>query len=419
MEFKQGIELEPDNKYDIQVKKTGYVTYQKWIRMGNEDKTITVQLVPKKYRLYLDTTPQNAQVKFLNLNQDFQQGMELKSGRYPLEISSPGYETSQPVVEIKNEDVHQGFELKPHQTACTPVATHTLSLRIMPSNTQITIPNLRKGQHELEISRPGYHTKKVLVAITDQDVTEQVNFSAPVKNCQMTKNGDNKITVSINRRHTLRFVKIDSGNIDNIALTEEQAQKFHEAAQQMAGSSSPFPPFIFRAVSEQKMPKVVPAFWIQANTISSQLFQTIIQTGSVDKVSYKQAQKVIETLNEWCQGKAKFELPVEKQLVYLAKQIYDPVGNKGELKPCRELKDSATPKGVKQLLGNNWQLTQSKCDQFDMSSGDATRECDDRMYVTKGGTTDSKNATECMPEYRGTSSPNVETPNTTFRLVLD
>ena len=187
----------------------------------------------------------------------------------------------------------------------------------------------------------------------------------------------------------------------------------------MAGSSSPFPPFIFRAVSEQKMPKVVPAFWIQANTISSQLFQTIIQTGSVDKVSYKQAQKVIETLNEWCQGKAKFELPVEKQLVYLAKQIYDPVGNKGELKPCRELKDSATPKGVKQLLGNNWQLTQSKCDQFDMSSGDATRECDDRMYVTKGGTTDSKNATECMPEYRGTSSPNVETPNTTFRLVLD
>ncbi|RKZ91999.1 MAG: hypothetical protein DRR19_05575 [Candidatus Parabeggiatoa sp. nov. 1] len=62
-------------------------------------------------------------------------------------------------------------------------------------------------------------------------------------------------------------------------------------------------------------------------------------------------------------------------------------------------------------------MTKSKCEQFDIGSGDVTRECDDRMYVTKGGTTESKNATECMPEYWGISSPNVDTPNTNFRFL--
>lgn len=414
--FKQGIELKPD-KYEVQVKKDGYITYWQEVTIDNANKIIEVQLVPKeskKYRLYIKTVPEDAQVRLLNSNQEFQLGIALEPGQYPIEISSPNYNTIKPVIEIKNKDVHLGFELKPKKIDCTQsVETHDLSLHIKPSNTQITIRNLQPGKHEIDISEASYGTKKLSVEITDKDVSKFVNLSSA---CHLSKNGANNISVSING-HTLRFVKIDSGNIDDIALREKDAKKFHEAAQQMKTHSSPFPPFIFRAVSEDKMPKVVPAFWVQETTISSQLYQEIVPTGLANKVSYKSAKKVIETLNQWCNGKAKFDLPVEKQFVYLAKQIYDPIKN-GSLKPCHKLKNLETS-GIKHLLGNKWQLTKSKCDQFDIGSGDVTRECDDRMYVTKGGTTGSKNATECMPEYRGTSSPNVDTPNTTFRLVLD
>ncbi len=48
---------------------------------------------PKKAKLYVKTTPENARVRILNIGPRFQQGMELDPGRYHVETSAEGYET--------------------------------------------------------------------------------------------------------------------------------------------------------------------------------------------------------------------------------------------------------------------------------------------------------------------------------------
>jgi len=44
-----------------------------------------------KVRLYIEIVPQNANVKFLNITDTFYQGIELKAGKYQIEISAKGY----------------------------------------------------------------------------------------------------------------------------------------------------------------------------------------------------------------------------------------------------------------------------------------------------------------------------------------
>lgn len=137
----------------------------------------------------------------------------------------------------------------------------------------------------------------------------------------------------------------------------------------------------------------------------------------MNNVSYNDAKTVIDTLNEQCSGQ-RFDLPTEEQFVYLAKTIYDLANHKGSFQKCEALKTLNTSDGVKQLLGNQWQLTKSPCEQWSSDDNDPSRQCNPQSYVKKGGTTNSKDATECLPEYRAESTPDVREPNTTFRLVL-
>ncbi|OQW90940.1 MAG: hypothetical protein BWK78_05860 [Thiotrichaceae bacterium IS1] len=124
---------------------------------------------------------------------------------------------------------------------------------------------------------------------------------------------------------------------------------------------------------------------------------------------------MIDAFNKQCQG-YQFELPTEEQFVYLARKVYHPVKD-GALESCHVL-TSGEKYGVKQLLGNKWQLTKSPCESWSNDSSDPIKQCNPQSYVKKGGTTDSKDATECMPEYRAETTPDVSEPNTTIRLIL-
>jgi formylglycine-generating enzyme required for sulfatase activity len=198
-------------------------------------------------------------------------------------------------------------------------------------------------------------------------------------------------------------------------MTNDQVKTFYQEAQASSGTS-PLQPLIFKSVSEIPNTKVISEFWIQTETIEGKLYEKIIPSGSVDKVSYNDAKKVIDALNKTCPG-YQFELPTEEQFVYLARKVYNPVRDKA-LKTCRVLKDKVRDNNIKQLLGNKWQLTQSQCGSWSNDSSDPIKQCNPQSYVKKGGTTDSKDATECMPEYRAESTPDVSEPNTTIRLIL-
>jgi hypothetical protein len=231
------------------------------------------------------------------------------------------------------------------------------------------------------------------------------------------------------QQHTLKFVEIAAANnakVD-IAITNADAELFYLKAQQMwqdkkLSHYSPLLPWIWRAVSKSPVKRPILPFWIQQEPMSSQkLYQALIHKGSSDSVSDEDAKLVIKKLNQWCKGKASFELPTEEQFVYLARKLYNPVKT-GQLISCQDFSDinseiftQVKNFPVNKLLGDKWQLTKSECRPFDPDS-DVT--CDERTYVKKGGTHNSRDATECTPEYRAESTPDIRVPNTTFRLIL-
>jgi hypothetical protein len=250
--------------------------------------------------------------------------------------------------------------------------------------------------------------------------------------CTLTeKNGTITVTLGDdkNGQHTLAFVRINSDNAKiDIALRNADAEIFYIAAQQMwqqkkLSSSSPLLPWIWRAVSKNPEYREIKPFWIQQESMSSseKLYHAIFPDGSADSVSDDDATVVIKQLNQWCKEKASFELPTEEQFVYLARKLYNPVKT-GQLISCQDFRDEksdifkkVTDFNVNKLLGEQWQLTKSECRPFDPDS-DVT--CDERTYVKKGGTHNSRDATECTPEYRAESTPDIRVSNTTFRLVL-
>jgi hypothetical protein len=267
---------------------------------------------------------------------------------------------------------------------------------------------------------------------TSQEETSSQGQKNIADYCTLTeKNGIITVTLRDDKnQHTLAFVKIDSDNAKiDIALRKADAQRFYREAQLMwqeknSSSSSPLLPWILMAVSESPVEKTIRPFWFQQEPMSSseELYKTIVKEGSSESMSYNDARLVIEKLNHWCKGKVTFDLPSEEQFVYLARQLYNPVQTT-QLISCQDFSDGNSDIftqvkqfSVNKLLGDKWQLTKSDCLPFDSDSKDIT--CDKGTYVKKGGTRDSTDATECMPEARADSAPDVREPNTTFRLVL-
>jgi hypothetical protein len=154
-EFAQGMELEP-GKYEVEISAAGYKTKSEWLKVGaGEDKHISIELTnidPSKGRIFVDTEPQDAMVRFVsikskndrkpcpycgarevyraivshggwgdwcphcqkevrtdqsttikfeNIETEFSQGMELKPGNYLMEVSADKFETKTVQVEVQ------------------------------------------------------------------------------------------------------------------------------------------------------------------------------------------------------------------------------------------------------------------------------------------------------------------------------
>ena len=75
----------------------GYDSYEKRVRLeSGRGMSVYVELIeamPSQGRLFIEAVPEDARVRVLNIAPVFYQGMELKPGRYHLEVSAEGYET--------------------------------------------------------------------------------------------------------------------------------------------------------------------------------------------------------------------------------------------------------------------------------------------------------------------------------------
>ena len=101
--FIQGMELKPGS-YHVEVAAVGYEPQRHWIELaaGHEEpfRFELVKISTKIGWLYIDTVPKDAKIRILNINQRFQQGMELEPGKYHVQISSEGYEPQRRGIEL-------------------------------------------------------------------------------------------------------------------------------------------------------------------------------------------------------------------------------------------------------------------------------------------------------------------------------
>ena len=91
-------------EHQVRVQKEGYEPYGKRVRLETgRSLTLYVDLSkpgPRTGRLYVETQPEEARVRVLNITPPFYQGMELDPDRYQLEISATGYEPERKWVQL-------------------------------------------------------------------------------------------------------------------------------------------------------------------------------------------------------------------------------------------------------------------------------------------------------------------------------
>jgi formylglycine-generating enzyme required for sulfatase activity len=101
--FQQGMQLEPGT-YHLQVSSEGYEPQERWIELGpGEEKRFNFELakiIQKVARLFVETVPEEAAVRILNIKPKFSQGIELEPGSYHVEVAAEGYETERRWIDL-------------------------------------------------------------------------------------------------------------------------------------------------------------------------------------------------------------------------------------------------------------------------------------------------------------------------------
>ena len=124
-----------EGEYEITVRKDGYNLFSKMVSFqAGRTFSLYVDLErkrPEKSRLYVDTQPKGARVRLLNIKPGFVQGMELKPGRYHLEVSAEGWDPdSRWVSLLPGEDKNVEVRLSPAKPVWPDFRTGNISQRV-------------------------------------------------------------------------------------------------------------------------------------------------------------------------------------------------------------------------------------------------------------------------------------------------
>ena len=121
----------------ITVEKQGYEPYRKTILLDKgRSMSLYVDLseaVPRKGRLFVETAPDDANVKILNIGPKFHQGMELDPGRYHVEVSARNYRAEKMWVDLSaGEDKNISMRLERVRLQAEPKTfTNSLGMKFV------------------------------------------------------------------------------------------------------------------------------------------------------------------------------------------------------------------------------------------------------------------------------------------------
>ena len=168
--FHQGMLL-ASGRYHLEVSREGCKTRE--IRVDVEagkNKNIRIKLEWVIGQFFLETEPKNAHVRFLNVEQEFHQGMLLASGRYDVEVSHEGYGTRKVWMNLipgeKNRyRIKLEWIMSRLWVTCEPEDAKVRLLNIKQKFTQGIV--LEPGRYRVEVSHEGY-TPEILWATLTQ-----------------------------------------------------------------------------------------------------------------------------------------------------------------------------------------------------------------------------------------------------------
>jgi len=210
--FRQGMRLSP-GKYDVIISRKGYKKYRQWIQVRNKDVHLTVNLKSLnpigsldvqesssgQYALTVNTVPEDATIRIMNIKPIFKQGILLAPGEYDILVSKTGYTPRRQWITVNDRDVQLDVILSPKigllstaleekkkiEIDLTP--RYALHVETVPSDATVQVMNispkfeqdmlLKSGKYYLRVSKYGYPTRREWVEILDDNVSIRVVLS--------------------------------------------------------------------------------------------------------------------------------------------------------------------------------------------------------------------------------------------------
>ncbi|MBF0621852.1 MAG: hypothetical protein HQL54_07985 [Magnetococcales bacterium] len=113
-QFVQGILL-PKGRYHVEVARVGYHPQRRWISVEDSAISTDFALQPADILSPLNvvTTPEQAQVRILNIHPPYKPGILLPPTNYHVEVSKPGYRTQRRWITMEARETEVAFNLIP------------------------------------------------------------------------------------------------------------------------------------------------------------------------------------------------------------------------------------------------------------------------------------------------------------------
>ena len=128
-------------------------------------------------RLHIETIPDNATIRLMNIKPKFQQGMNLMKGNYDVSIIKTGYQPYRNWINVGDNDKKLTIEL-------TPLQRYPLTINTTPADAKIYIMNIEPkfqqgmlllpGEYDVLVKKMGYPPKREWIEITDKAMTINV-----------------------------------------------------------------------------------------------------------------------------------------------------------------------------------------------------------------------------------------------------
>ena len=195
----------------IKVYKDGYEPYNKpFVFIKGKSISINVDLTKidmTQGHLFVNTTPQKATVRILNIKPRFKQGIKLSPGKYHIAVSAPGFSTEKKWIQL------QGGKDKTISVSLQPVSSKTVE---KPSQQKKRTPKISDElRKELESLIKGFLT--VLYGNSNYK-------KAPKYICKDLVNDNMKTMLQSQRRRKINLLVGDGGSIRTAYKYLDQAK---------------------------------------------------------------------------------------------------------------------------------------------------------------------------------------------------